>query len=187
LYSQVPEKIRGSVPFGVVALIALGLALGTPVLAQTENSRGLHNTEQPIEIVADTLEVRQSENLAIFEGDVDAVQGDMVLRADTLTVHYRDNKENPDQPGISRIDAKGHVFVSSPAETAQGNTGVYDVDNSMIHLAGDVILTQGGNVIQGERLEMNLATGKSRVMSAAGANGSTERVRGLFVPENKKN
>lgn len=187
MYSQVPEKIRGGISLSAVALIALGLALGTPVLAQTENGPGLHDTELPIEIVADTLEVRQSENLAIFEGDVDAVQGDMVLRADALTVHYRDNKENPDQPGISRIDAKGHVFVSSPAETAQGNTGVYDVDNSMIHLAGDVILTQGGNVIQGERLEMNLATGKSRVMSAAGANGSTERVRGLFVPENKKN
>ena len=171
----------------MVSLIALGLSLGTPVLAQTESGAGLHDSEQPIEIVADTLEVRQSQNLAIFEGDVDAVQGDMVLRADTLTVHYRDNKENPDQPGISRIDAKGHVFVSSPAETAQGNTGVYDVDNSMIHLAGDVILTQGGNVIQGQRLEMNLATGESRVMSASGANGPTDRVRGLFVPETKKN
>lgn len=170
----------------------MGMALGIFVVsgaafAETNALGSAHNTDQPIEIIADTLEVKQSENLAIFRGDVDAVQGDMVLRADALVVHYRENSENPEQPGISRIDAEGNVFVSSPAETAQGQRGVYDVENRMIHLVGDVILTQGDNVVQGERLEMNLETGESRVMSGDAANGGRERVRGLFVPEKKKN
>ena len=96
-------------------------------------------------------------------------------------------RERPDQPGISQIDAEGNVFVSSPNETAQGARGVYDVDNQMIWLTGQVILTQGDNIIQGDRLELNLATGKSRVLSAVSDDETRERVRGLFVPKKQDN
>lgn len=138
------------------------------------------DTSAPIEITADTLEVKQNQQLAIFRGKVDAVQGDMRLRAEVLVVHYRDNKANPEQPGISKIEADGNVFVSSPQETAQGARGVYDVDRARIDLTGGVVLTQGENVVRGENLEMNLATGESKVVSSKTGTG---RVRGLFVPD----
>jgi len=137
------------------------------------------STDEPIEITADTLEVKQKDQLAVFRGKVDAVQGDMRLRADELTVHYRENKEDADQPGISKIEAIGNVFVSSPRETAQGARGTYDVDNSRIDLFDNVVLTQGKNVLKGQKLEMNLATGESKVVGQGG------RVRGLFVPDKK--
>lgn len=176
---------------GVIkVLVALSLfgALGAgPLAAQTEKIAAGHDSDLPIEITADTLEVRQTESLAIFRGEVDAVQGDMLLRADVLVVHYRDNEENPEQPGISRIDAEGNVFVSSPDETAQGERGVYDVDNQKIELAGDVVLTRGDNVIKGQQLELDLETGKSQVLSTVGPDGKRERVRGLFVPQKDKN
>ena len=165
----------------------LGAAAVSPAVAQLDELNGNHDSQAPIEITADTLEVRQTENLAIFRGDVDAIQGDLLLKADMLVVHYRDNMERPDQPGISQIDAEGNVFVSSPNETAQGARGVYDVDNQMIWLTGQVILTQGDNIIQGDRLELNLATGKSRVLSAVSDDETRERVRGLFVPKKQDN
>ncbi|MEE8173062.1 MAG: lipopolysaccharide transport periplasmic protein LptA [Alphaproteobacteria bacterium] len=174
----------------VLSLVLAGLlcaAAVTPAAAQLDELNDNHDSQAPIEITADTLEVLQSENLAIFRGDVDAIQGDMLLRADVLVVHYRDNKETPDQPGISRIDVEGNVFVSSPNETAQGARGVYDVDNAKIWLTGQVVLTQGDNVIQGEQLELDLATGKSKVLSAVSVDGKRERVRGLFVPKKAKN
>ena len=170
----------------LAALAALaGAALAGSALAQDAILGGSHDSSQPIEITADTLEVRQSENIAIFRGDVDAVQGDMLLRADMLVVYYSDAKENSENLGISRIDAEGHVFISSPEETAQGERGVYDVDNARIDLVGAVILTQGDNIIEGDTLQMDLASGQSRVLSE-GADGS-ERVRGLFVPQKKNN
>ena len=174
--------------FGHAAAIALVfalsvVALGGETAAQQAVLGGSHDSSQPIEITADTLEVRQSDNIAIFRGDVDAIQGDMLLRADMLVVYYREQTENPDDLGISRIDAEGNVFISSPEETAQGKRGVYDVDNGRIDLAGDVILTQGENIIEGDTLQMDLNTGKSRVISDGEA--GRERVRGLFVPQKK--
>lgn len=139
------------------------------------------DSEQPIEITADTLEVKQKDQLAIFRGKVDAIQGTMRLRADQLTVHYRENSEDPEQPGISKIEADGNVFVSSPGETAQGARGVYDVDRSRIDLFDNVVLTQGKSVLKGQRLEMNLTTGESKVAGEGG------RVSGVFVPEKKAN
>ena len=175
--------------------IALLLALAaflcatarSPAMAQLEDLSGAHDSQAPIEITADTLEVRQSENLAIFRGDVDAIQGDLLLKADMLIVHYRENKDTPEQPGISQIDVEGHVFISSPNETAQGERGVYDVDNKKIWLTGQVVLTQGNNIIEGDRLELDLVTGKSKVFSAASGEGKRERVRGLFVPKKENN
>lgn len=145
-------------------------------------ARSRTDTSLPIEITADTLEVMQNQQRAIFRGRVDALQGDLRLRADQLVVHYRDNKENPDQPGISKIEADGNVFVSSPKETGKGAHGVYDVDRARIDLVGDVVLTQGKNVVKGDTLEMNLATGESKVSSGKTTGG---RVKGLFVPEKK--
>lgn len=179
-------KPQATVLLGGLFVILLSLCLATDLgAAEPSLIQSNHNTDQPIEITADTLEVRQSDNLAIFRGQVDAVQGDMLLRADVLVVHYREERTSDDQLGVSRIDVEGNVFVSSPEETAQGERGVYDVDNALINLQGEVVLTQGDNIVKGDALEMNLETGESRVISDAGA--SPERVRGLFVPQKKKN
>ncbi len=172
--------------FWALALAAASV-VGAPSQgsAQTDLLGADHDSSQPIEITADTLEVQQTEKIAIFRGDVDAIQGDMLLRADVLIVHYRETNDNPDDLGISRIDAEGNVFVSSPDETAQGSRGIYDVDNAVINLAGDVVLTQGDNVIQGDELVMDLESGKSQVISSGTTGG--DRVRGLFVPQQKNN
>ena len=135
-------------------------------------------TRQAIEITADTLEVRQSENVAIFEGDVKAVQGEMVLNANMLTVYYRDVEGGQGNLGVARIDAQGNVVVSSPDETAQGQSGVYDVENGRIDLAGGVVLNRGNNIVRGEMLTMDLESGVSRVSGRQHARAGPVRARG---------
>ncbi len=145
-----------------------------------------HDGNQPIEITSDSLEVIQPQQIAIFKGNVDAVQGDIRLRADTLKVHYRQRQAGQPaatgaavspQTSIHRIDAVGRVFISSPEETARGDVGVYDVEKRTIVLEGDVVLTRGENVLRGNRATMDLAGGRSIMVPTAG-----ERVHGLFVP-----
>tara|TARA_Y100001970_G_scaffold294354_1_gene451345 strand:- start:26202 stop:26732 length:531 start_codon:yes stop_codon:yes gene_type:complete len=167
-------------------MLLLLLFFVLPAHAESLNKSNKHDSTLPIEVLADQLEVKQDENKAIFRGNVDALQGDMLLRADILIVYYKNNNKNPDQPGISSIDASGNVFVSSPTETAKGNNGIYDVDKSKIVLVGDVILTQGENVIKGEYLEMNLVTGESLVSRGPKNSAGKDRVRGLFIPDRKK-
>ena len=165
----------------------LALLLTFPAYAESDTKQSRHDNTLPIEVIADTLEVKQGENKAIFSGNVEVVQGDMLLHAAKLIVHYRENTENPDQPGISLIDAIGDVFITSPRETASGETGIYNVDKKTIVLLGNVVLTQGENVIQGEHLHMNLETGESRVSKGEKVKGKQKRVRGLFIPESKDN
>ncbi len=164
---------------GAAIALAVGLAaLAAPVSSQVDPGEG-YDTSLPIEITADSLEVQQDLETAIFRGNVDAVQGELNLRADQLTVHYRkgDNGEN----SVSRIDAEGNVFLSSPNEMAQGDRGIYNVDADTIELTGSVVLTRGENVIKGNRLTLNLVTGKSKMESGAGG----ERVKALFVPQSE--
>jgi lipopolysaccharide export system protein LptA len=163
----------------VLAALAVGATGGR---AQTVPSAG--NNGLPIEITADSLEVKQDQKTAVFRGSVAAAQGTLRLTADEITVHYGQVKGSA-PARISRIDAAGNVFVSSPEETAQGDRGVYDVDAESITLTGSVVLTRDENVIRGSRLVLNLATGKSRIEGTP-ADGAQGRVRGRFVPGQKQ-
>lgn len=168
------------------AWLLAALALLAPA-AGAQDLTGKLDTDKPIEIVADSLEVLQEDQVAVFRGNVDAIQGEIRLRANELKVFYKSRKEGGDANiagSISRIDATGNVFLSSPSETAQGDKGIYYVDRREIALSGQVVLTRGQNVIRGQRLVMNMATGRSRIDGgdAGTASASGGRVRSVFVP-----
>ena len=171
---------------GITLFAALLLVLGVVAGAARAQIGGGYDTSLPIEITADLLEVQQEEELAIFTGNVDAVQGDLILRADRLVVYYRANAAESN--AIRMIEAFGNVFLSSPTETAEGAKGVYNLDTDKVELTGAVVLTRGESVIRGDRLDMDLATGRTRVSSnAAGTQQNSQgsgRVKALFVPSN---
>jgi lipopolysaccharide export system protein LptA len=173
----------------VIAVLAaaLMLALAPAAHAQSPAGFGAHDEAAPIEITANTLEVRRNENVATFEGDVDAVQGELTLSAATLDVFYGDPDGGEAQASgtaagamgdIRRVVARGDVVVSSPREIARGAEGVYDVAARRIVLTGDVVLTRDDNVLRGNRLEIDLASGVSRLRAA----GEEGRVRAIFSP-----
>lgn len=177
------HKIRiGGARWPICAFAGL-LALLQPIALSAQGALGGRNTDQPIEIDADRLDVQQAKQMAIFSGNVDAVQGSMRLRADTLQVHYRKRGDGgppgatPDAAGISQIDAIGRVLVTSPEETAQGDRGFYFVDRRVIVIEGNVALTRGGNVIKGQRATMDFDTGRA-IMDQG-------RVRGVFTPSGR--
>jgi lipopolysaccharide export system protein LptA len=172
-------------------LSGLGVALTLVAAPAAVRAQALqHDTSLPIEITADQLEVAQQERVATFTGNVDAVQGELVLSADQLRVFYygdgQDERPAGTSGSIRRIEAEGNVFLSSPRETAQGKVGVYDVASNQLTLEGAVVLTQDDNVVRGERLEMDLVSGRSRMLAAVAASEGAEpaqRVRAIFTPE----
>jgi lipopolysaccharide export system protein LptA len=150
------------------------------------------NRDEPVHIEAATLEVRDKEQVATFSGDVRVRQGDTGMRCKSLVVFYeRDGKAGSGRtltaetlgPGgqqkISRLEARGGVVVTQKDQTATGNLGVFDMRTNTVTLVGNVVMTQGKNVLRGDRLVVNLDSGVSRVES--GKNG-TGRVQGLFEP-----
>ena len=137
------------------------------------------NADEPINIASDILTVEQEKNVAVFEGKVDAAQGTMRLRADRLEVYYEENAEGGENSqSITQMKAFGDVVFVTAAETAQGDRGVYNVRNRTIWLEDNVVLSQGGNVLRGTRLDMDLESCKSTVKSER----RDQRVVGRFVP-----
>jgi hypothetical protein len=53
-------------------------------------------------------------------------------------------------------------------QNASGDLGVYDTKTKTITLTGNVVVSQGMNVVRGERVVVNTATGDARVESGVG-------------------
>lgn len=150
------------------------------------------NRDEPVHIESATLEVRDKDKVATFSGDVRVKQGDTGMRCKTLLVFYDQDaageggKSMPAaKPGpggeqkIKRLEARGGVVVTQKEQTATGEMGIFDMRSNTVTLTGNVMMTQGKNVLRGDKLIVDLTTGVSRVES--GKNG-TGRVQGLFLP-----
>ena len=143
--------------------------------------------------------------MATFSGDVQVVQGDTTIKCDTLVVFYgaggpgagppasaithsARSREGAAQQGpavpqgaqdIRRIEARGSVTVISKDQSASGDLGVYDVKKKIITLTGNVVVTQGKNVLHGDRVTVDTTTGNAHIKSAV---NSPNRVRALIQP-----
>ncbi|MGF1503053.1 MAG: lipopolysaccharide transport periplasmic protein LptA [Paracoccaceae bacterium] len=177
----------------VPALAALPLILAAAVaLAQEPGPFGgfKHDNKAPIEITSDALEVRQSEQLAIFSGQVVAGQGTLRLTADRVVVRYDEDQTDSETGAIQNLSAEGNVFLSNGAETAQGSRAEYDVVEGMMFMTGQVLLTQGRNAVAGDRLRINMNTGVAQMVGNRTAEGAPQaggqgRVRSVFVPSSR--
>jgi lipopolysaccharide export system protein LptA len=155
------------------------------------------NRDQPVHIESATLVVRDKEKIATFSGDVKVVQGDTTMRSKTLVVFYDEDKEEQGKaaaktktmqaatpgPGgqqkIKRLEAHGSVVILQKDQTATGELGTFDMKANTVTLSGGVTMTQGQNVLRGDRLIVDLTSGVSRVESGKNGQG---RVQGLFLP-----
>ena len=152
------------------------------------------NRDQPVHIEAATLEVRDKDKVATFSGDVKVQQGDTGLRCKSLVVFYeQDNKDGAPaantmpaadagpggQQRIKRLEAKGGVIVTQKEQTATGELGIFDMATNTVTLSGNVIMTQGKNILRGDKLIVDLTSGVSKVESSKSANG---RVQMLLQP-----
>jgi lipopolysaccharide export system protein LptA len=172
-----------------LAAIAI-LALAGPVAAQgitTSALRGL-DTKAPIDVDADRIDVLDQQNQALFTGNVRVRQANLTLEADRIKVAYsRAAGSNGGDPVIQRLDADGNVRLATPTERATGRFGIYDVEKRVLTLIGNVVLTQGTTKVQGNRLTIDLATGRSTLDGRTSTGQPGSRVSGRFaVPDRRK-
>ena len=154
------------------------------------------NRNQPIQIEAASLVMRNKQKQATFSGNVKVVQGDTTMTSNTLVVFYDSSSDQPPAknkkgsaaspmrsatpgPGgsssIRRLEAHGNVVVTQKDEVVTGQTAVFDTKTNLITMSGGVVLTQCKNVLKGDRLLVDMTTGVSRVESDRG------KVQGLFI------
>ena len=198
------------------ALAVPGAAVAqTPRAASTGIGQGLlqdQNQDQPIQIDAATLEVHDKNKMATFSGDVVVVQGDTTIKCQTLVVFYGAEPKPagqavasaalpPSAPGahppgmampqgaqdIRRIEARGGVTVISKDQNATGDLGVYDLKKKTITLTGNVTVSQGKNVLHGDKVVVDTVTGNAHFESASPGAPNQNRVRALILPSKTPN
>ena len=113
-----------------------------------------------------------------LRGRAEVVQGPNRLRADSIdgTISSGD---------LTRVEASGNVYFVTPDQTIRGDRAVYTFATDEVVVTGDVILTQGQNVLTGGRLVYNTRTESARMEGGAGSNGG--RIRGVFYPDSSGN
>lgn len=112
------------------------------------------DTTQPVQVTADQLAVNNADGTAVFSGNVIVVQGEMKLAASEVKVTYGTEKND-----IESLVASGGVTVTNLGDAAEAQEAVYTIDSGVIELAGDVLLTQGGSAMAGQKLTINLKDG----------------------------
>ncbi len=183
-------------------LFALGMMEASDVRAQSPAQsvpnamQGFaQNRDQPIQIDAASLEMRDKKKEATFSGNVKVVQGDTTMTSKSLVVFYDQNTApgapagNPKAkaapikaatpgPGgsssIRRLEAKGNVVVTQKDQIVTGEAAVFDTRTNLITMLGGVVLTKCKSVLRGDRLAVDMTTGVSRIESDSG------KVQGLF-------
>lgn len=187
----------GRLPVSGLAMVLATLLVAGPAAAQTATSvpnalQGFsRNRDQPVRINADGLEVRDKDKVAVFSGNVVVTQGDTTLRSKDLLVYYEGSVSaqaggspqtgtDPAQKGqIRKLEATGGVVVKTKDQTATGDNGVFDMKTNTVTMVGKpVVLTQGPNVIRGQKLVVDLVTGVSKFEGG--------RVESLIVPGSLK-
>lgn len=165
------------------ALVGILVAFASPsaTFAQTFSDAFAgfgSNQDEPIQIEASELQVEDQTNSATFTGDVVVSQGETQLKTQKLRVFYDGSATGSVQQKISRLEAAGRVHISSKDQTATGDQASFDMNRQVMVMTGDeVVLSQGPNVVVGNRLTVNLKTGKADLQAK-----KSGRVKVLIQP-----
>jgi lipopolysaccharide export system protein LptA len=174
-------------------ILAVTALAGTAAWAQTKQVQPVsalkgHNSNAPVDVTAERIEVQDRADRAIFAGNVHVTQAELTLDTPRLTVAYSGGQGGNNNVQIRRLDAAGGVVVKSPSETAKGDFGIYDLDRKLITLIGNVQLNREQNQVNGARLVIDLDSGRAVVDGGPpGVNSSGGRVTGHFtVPQRQQ-
>ena len=189
-------------PFLLWAVIVTLLAPGMAAAQGPAPGQSLlpgQNKDQPVQIEAASLDVHDKSKTATFTGNVQVVQGDTTMKCQSLVVFYgreagiaqSETKQASIAPGpkgaqdIRKIEAHGGVTVVTKDQNATGDDAIYDLQSKTIKLIGNVVVSQGQNVIHGESVVVDTVTGNARVESSEGGGTVPGRVRALILPNQK--
>src|SRR6478735_9062110 len=137
-----------------LAVIASGAADAQGAMSGVPNAmQGFsQNRDQPIQIEAASLEMRDKKKEATFAGNVKVVQGDTTMTSKTLVVFYESSSDKAPAPQAepAKESAKGaKATKGAPMQSATpGPGGASSIKR--LEARGNVVVTQKDQVVTGE-------------------------------------
>ncbi len=160
---------------------------------------GKMDSSKPINISSAHLRIDDKKKTAIFRGKVVAQQDIFTLRSEKLTAFYtgqmqpmppvtspkkqhKKKRKSASDGQIKKIIAHNKVLITSgDDQTASGDKATFNVLTNIAVISGNVVLSQKGNILKGEKLVLNLSTGHYKLK-----NSKNSRVKLLVIPGNGK-
>jgi lipopolysaccharide export system protein LptA len=193
-----------------ITLVTTASALAQAVTQGVPNAmQGFsQNRDQPIQIDAASLEMRDKKKEATFAGNVKVVQGDTTMTSKTLVVFYESGGDKPATPqpaaaqgapakgakaapiqsatpgpggssSIKRLEARGNVVVTQKDQVVTGETAVFDTKTNLITMLGGA-----GNQVVLTQCQNVLRGDRLLVDMTTGVSrveSDSGRVQGLFI------
>ncbi len=173
---------------GIVLVLAL---FCSPMAANAQSFGdafgGMGNNDEPIQIEADKLEIIDTQNTALLTGNVTVVQGKTILKARTIKVYYlKPSESNKSNNGIRKIEASSKVAVRSGDNHVTADKATIDMVTEFVTLSGNVLISQGNNIVKGCQASVNLKTNVSQVKPCKGQGSGGGRIKILLDPKSRK-
>jgi lipopolysaccharide export system protein LptA len=112
-----------------------------------------------IHITSNSLVVNNKTKAALFSGKVVVIKGSLKILSDKLNVLY--TKKNK----IKKLIATGNVHIIKGKDNITGKMAVFYNLTRIAIITGNPVAWEGKNRISGEKIEMNLKTGISTILS----------------------
>lgn len=151
----------------ILAIVAMPSSAFAQLVPQSSN--------EPLDITSDRFEGENDLARSTFVGNVRVVQGEAILTSDRLVLVRDANGD------IASITALGGIRYSTGEEAITGETAVYDGVARTITISGDVLATQGDQIMAGGRLVYWVDSKEVKFTASTGG-----RVRGIFRPQSAR-
>jgi lipopolysaccharide transport protein LptA len=131
---------------------------------------------QPVQIDASQLRIDQERKVLHFTGDVRLQRGELLVRGPVLDARYGDEAAQGGERGqgqeIVEAVVSGGASLRQGARRATGQTATYTASDRKVVLLGDPRLYDQGDEARGERIELEVDSGRVRI----------EKVRSRIFP-----
>lgn len=155
-------KMNSAIAIG--ACLGACLAVANPALAAMLPGA---KSKDPYTVDASKLEFFEKERKLVYTGNVIATQGPTKVRGSEMIIYLDKATAGSSNSSVRRVEMKGPVTVVQKDKIGTGDAGVYDKPENKWYLIGNVTLTQGTTVTQGDKLIYDLSTDRATVSGRA--------------------
>ncbi len=134
--------------------------------------------DQPIEVEADALEIRDEDKISIYRGNVTLSQGSIRMQSDQLTIYFDDDGELQSMEMTGSPARFRQLDDDNQEMLGQAEQINYREPESLIILQGNARFSHDGDLIESERIELNTQTDNL----SAGSDDPSTRVKMLIQP-----
>lgn len=138
---------------------------------KVERSGRMAESDEPITITSDRMEIDQKKNTIVYKGNVVTVRGELTMKSDSLAAVY------DLEAGLKEVVAEGNVRVNQRGREAVGNRAIFNSENETITMTGNPVVKQGNSQISGDRIIFYMKEDRGVV------EGGSQRVKAVIFPK----